>query len=189
MFDAVLQFAPIARDRSPILRDLGLSSKEYLLVTLHRPYNTDVPQRLCEILDALEQIDAPVIFPVHPRTQQRIAQLNGTLGVNLNSSRVRLIEPVSYLDMLVLEENARVILTDSGGMQKEAYFFSVPCLTLRPETEWLETVRAGWNVVVGTDASEIRKAIQRTNWPSTRPPLFGAGDAALRIVAALERGT
>jgi UDP-GlcNAc3NAcA epimerase len=90
--------------------------------------------------------------------------------------------------MLVLEENARVILTDSGGMQKEAYFFGVPCLTLRPETEWLETVQVGWNVVVDADANEIRKAIQRKTWPSARAPLFGMGDAALRIVAGLEKG-
>ncbi len=187
MFDAILQFAPIARNRASILCELGVDPKGYLLATLHRPYNTDGADHLCGILAALAQLDVPVIFPVHPRTRHRIDQLSQSCSLDLDISPIKLIEPVGYLDMLVLEENARTILTDSGGMQKEAYYFGVPCVTLRSETEWLETVQAGWNIVVGLDPSLIWQAIHRTEWPSTRPPLFGSGDAALRILDSLER--
>jgi len=135
MYDAVLQFAEIARQRSTILQDLGLEPKGYLVATVHRPYNTDVPENLRNILTAFLEIGEPIVFPVHPRTRRKIAQLDGTFGLERATRNVRMIEPVGYLDMLVLEQNARLILTDSGGMQKEAYFFSVPCVTLRPETE------------------------------------------------------
>lgn len=184
MYDAVLRFAAAARKRSSILSDLGLDSKGYLLATVHRAYNTDNPETLANILTALADAGETVIFPVHPRTRQRIAEMNGA-GVPL-AANVRMTEPVSYLDMLVLEQHARVILTDSGGMQKEAFFFAVPCITLRPETEWVETVASGWNVIAGTEPSRICEAMRRTDWPKGDPPrLFGGGDAAERIVKAL----
>ena len=147
MYDAVLQFSEIARRQSTILEDLGIKPKEYLLVTVHRPYNTDVPENMKSILDAFLEINEPIIFPVHPRTKQYL--INSTLSIQ--NSKLRCISPVGYLDMLVLEQNAKAILTDSGGMQKEAYFFGVPCVTMRTETEWVETVKAGWNVVVGAE--------------------------------------
>jgi UDP-GlcNAc3NAcA epimerase len=142
MYDAVLQFSDIARRRSAILEDLGLKSKGYLLATIHRPYNTDNSGMLLGTLDAFRQIKEPVVFPVHPRIRQKIADFN---LVDWQSPQMnpKFIDPVGYLDMLVLEENARMILTDSGGMQKEAYFLQVPCVTLRPETEWVEPVQAG----------------------------------------------
>ncbi|MCK4791226.1 MAG: UDP-N-acetylglucosamine 2-epimerase [Desulfobacteraceae bacterium] len=142
MYDAVLEFSEIARQRSTILQDLGLKSKGYLLATVHRPYNTDVPENLHNILTAFFEIGEPIIFPIHPRTRQRIAEF----GLGNPQSEIRnlqFIDPVGYLDMLVLEQHAQLILTDSGGIQKEAYFFGVPCVTLRPETEWVETVEAG----------------------------------------------
>lgn len=105
------------------------------------------------------------------------------------TSNVQMIDPVGYLDMLVLEENARAILTDSGGVQKEAFFFGVPCITMRTETEWIETVAAGWNVVVGNDCERILAATLKTDWPTSKPPsVFGEGDAATRIVDLLENG-
>ncbi len=187
MYDAVLQFAKTANERSKILNELKLKPKQYLLVTVHRAYNTDVPENLTSILSALKEMNEPVIFPVHPRTRQKIAELNGRLDFTEASTNVRLIEPVSYLDMLVLEQNARLIMTDSGGMQKEAYFFSVPCATLRPETEWLETVEAGWNVVSGVEPENIIAATQKTDWPVEQGRrLFGNGDAAQKIVDSLE---
>lgn len=187
MYDAMLQFAEIARQRSTILQDLDLNSKEYLLATVHRPYNADEPATLRNILSAFVEIGEPIIFPVHPRTRQRIAQLNGIFGSGHSAGNVRLIEPVGYLDMLVLQENARAILTDSGGMQKEAFFFGVPCVTLRPETEWVETVETGWNVVAGTDPDSIVQATRRNSRPGDRPPeVFGSGNAAALIVAALD---
>ena len=168
MYDAVLQFAEIARQRSTILQDLGLKSKGYLLATIHRPYNTDVPENLRNILAAFAEIEEPIIFPIHPRTRQRIVEF-GLSNVKRETWNVKLIEPVGYLDMLVLEQHARMILTDSGGMQKEAYFFGVPCVTLRLETEWVETVEAGWNVVVGANRVQIVRAVNRREWPQETP--------------------
>jgi UDP-GlcNAc3NAcA epimerase len=187
MYDAVLQFAEIARQRSTILQDLGLKPKGYLVATVHRPYNTDVPENLRNILTAFLEIGEPIVFPVHPRTRRKIAELDGTFGLERATCNVRMIEPVGYLDMLVLEQNARLILTDSGGMQKEAYFFSVPCVTLRPETEWVETVEAGWNVVVGANRERIVGVVNGHVWSQNTPPLlFGDGHASQAIVQLLE---
>jgi UDP-N-acetylglucosamine 2-epimerase len=188
MYDAVLQFATIARQHSTILQDLGLEQKGYLLATVHRPYNTDVLEHLRSILTAFLEIEEPVIFPVHPRTRQKIGELYGTLNLSRSGSCLKLIEPVGYLDMLMLEENARLILTDSGGMQKEAYFFGVPCITLRPETEWVETVEAGWNILTGAQSAEIHFALRNFTLPDKRPPIFGSGTAALEIVRVLSAG-
>ncbi|MFQ5676432.1 MAG: non-hydrolyzing UDP-N-acetylglucosamine 2-epimerase [bacterium] len=189
MYDAVLKFMEIARKRSNILQRLGVQPRKYFLATLHRAYNTDVVENLHNILCALTEIGEPVIFPAHPRTRNRIEQTNGQLHALDGDSNVRTIDPVSYLDMLVLEENARAILTDSGGMQKEAYFLGVPCITLRPETEWIETVEAGWNKLVGANLNRIVTAVKNVNSPPNRKKtsrLFGQGDAALRIVKKLE---
>ena len=184
MYDAVLQFSEIAQRRSTILQDLGLESKSYLLATVHRPYNTDIPENLGNILAAFLEIDEPIVFPVHPRTRQRIAEFG--LGNPQSAIRnLQFIDPVGYLDMLVLEQNARVILTDSGGMQKEAYFFGVPCLTLRPETEWIETVEAGWNVVVGSESSLIVDKALNMQPPQAERGMFGDGHAGARIVYTL----
>lgn len=184
MLDAVLQFGKIARDRSDILNQLGVTPQSYLLATLHRPYNTDVPENLRAILDAFADTGETVVFPVHPRTRQKIAELDGT--TRATTDNVKMIEPVGYLDMLMLEQNARLMLTDSGGMQKEAYFFGVPCVTLRPETEWVETVEAGWNVIAGAMRDQILRAVIEHTWPTAQPPqLFGDGHAAEKIVEHL----
>jgi UDP-GlcNAc3NAcA epimerase len=186
MYDAVLQFSEIAQGRSTILHNLHLKSKEYLLATIHRPYNTDVPENLRSIIDAFLGIDEPIVFSVHPRTRERIAVLDGQIKSQVYS-KMRVIDPIGYLDMLVLEQNARLILTDSGGMQKEAYFFGVPCITLRPETEWIETVEAGWNVVVGSEYSLIVEKAQTVEPPpESKRQMFGNGHASELIVQALE---
>jgi len=193
MYDAVLQFGELARQRSTILHDLGLKPKGYLLATVHRPYNTDVAENLRNILAAFAEIEEPIIFPIHPRTRQRIVEfglLNPQSATCTEPSRSirnpKFIDPVGYLDMLMLEQNARMILTDSGGMQKEAYFFAVPCVTLRPETEWVETVEAGWNVVVDTDPERILWAANGRVWPEDTPPaMFGDGCASQRITRLL----
>jgi UDP-N-acetylglucosamine 2-epimerase len=186
MYDAVRQFGPVACKRSTILRDLGLTSRRFLLATVHRAYNTDETAVLDAILSAFAATGEVVIFPVHPRTRGQIEKLTH-LGDRLAASpSIRLIDPLGYLDMLVLEQHARLIMTDSGGMQKEAYFFGVPCVTLRPETEWVETVEAGWNVVAGTGTDAILRAVRDTRWPEEPPaPIFGRGDAADRIVNVL----
>ena len=176
MYDAVLQFSEIAQKKLKILTDLGLESKEYLLATVHRPYNTDQPENLKNILEAFGEISTTIVFPVHPRTRKKIDALGDKENLPQN---IKFLEPVGYLDMLLLEKNAKMILTDSGGIQKEAFFFAVPCVTLRPETEWVETVDAGWNVLVGNDREKIVSAVKRTYWPLEIPDLiFGDGSAA-----------
>ena len=180
MYDAVLQFSEIAKRRSTILEDLGIKSKEYLVATVHRPYNTDIPENLESIISAFLEINEPIIFPVHPRTRQR---LNGLSAHQLKN--LKLISPVGYLDMLMLEKNAKAILTDSGGMQKEAYWFGVPCVTLRDETEWVETVETGWNVVVGAGHEKIVEAVRSFKTDNPRPELYGDGNAAEKIIQYL----
>jgi UDP-N-acetylglucosamine 2-epimerase len=182
MYDAVLQFGEIATRRSRILQSLELEPKKYLLTTLHRAYNTDNPGNLKNILAVYQQVEDTVIFPIHPRTMQAIKTARIAVPGN-----VRVIDPVGYLDMLVLEKNARLILTDSGGIQKEAYFFRVPCLTLRPETEWIETVESGWNLLVGSEPGRITEGIYRHEWPDTQPASFyGDGHASEKIAHLLD---
>ncbi|RME97643.1 MAG: UDP-N-acetylglucosamine 2-epimerase (non-hydrolyzing) [Chloroflexi bacterium] len=181
MYDAVLQFSAVARQKSSILQDLGLEPGGYLLATVHRPYNTDVPENLAAILSAFEEIGEPVVFPAHPRTRKMLEKFN----LNSDIENLKLIEPVGYLDMLMLEQHARLLLTDSGGMQKEAYFFGVPCVTLRPETEWVETVEAGWNVLVGANRAQIVAAAQNFVRPPAHPSLYGDGHSAGVIVGWL----
>lgn len=186
MYDAVLQFAEIARRRSTILQDMRLKPQSYLLATIHRPYNTDVPENLRNILTAFSKIDELIIFPVHPRTQEKIAMLDGSFNLERVMRNVKIIEPVGYLDMLMMEHNARIILTDSGGIQKEAYFFGVPCVTLRSETEWAETLEGGWNVLVGNNRSLIVREALNMKIPQTEKGAFGDGQAVKHILHIIE---
>jgi len=183
MYDAVQQFVAYAQNRSNFLERLQLRPKEYLLATLHRPHNTDVSANLKSILRAFNEMDLPVIFPVHPRTRLKIAALCEEFPV---ANHVVMIEPLGYLDMLVAEQNALCILTDSGGIQKEAYFMGVPCITLRDETEWVETVQSGWNVLVGADTHKIKEAVINCAPANlSRPSVFGDGHAAEKIIEIL----
>jgi UDP-GlcNAc3NAcA epimerase len=181
MYDAVRHSMDVVERRSHMLSSLKLQPGSYLLATIHRPDNTDKVDRLSDILAAFNELDEDIVFPVHPRTSQAI----GRSGCEL-SSHVRLLEPVSYLDMLALEANARMILTDSGGVQKEAYFFGVPCLTLREETEWVETVEAGWNMLVGASKAKIIQGVQEFRPQGRRPEIFGDGKASHKIVDCLQ---
>lgn len=189
MYDAVLMFSERARRHSTILKDLGLMRKCYFLATIHRPYNTDNLTALRNIFCALESIDEQIIFPIHPRTRVRLEEAGLSRNFK-NEDKLRLIDPVSYLDMLILEENARLILTDSGGVQKEAYFFAVPCLTLRPETEWVETVESGWNLLVEPRPERLSAALKHEfPSPDQHPSIFGDGQSAHSIVSILEQTT
>ncbi len=181
MLDAMLQNRPIARRRSDVLTRLGLQPGRYALLTVHRAGNTDDPARLRQIVIAMNAVPETVVFPVHPRTRKALIQLDIRLAPH-----IQLTEPVSYLDMVVLEENARLIATDSGGVQREAYFLGIPCLTLRDETEWVETVETGWNRLVGTDPERILEAWFHFAPPAERPPIFGDGTAAQRIAQILD---
>ncbi len=176
MLDAMLANRPLARSKSTILQALGLTTKSYVLATVHRAANTDSPERLASLVQALNAIDETIVFPVHPRTRKA---LDG-IGAHLNA-HIRVIEPVGYYDMMMLEENARLIATDSGGVQREAYFLSVPCITLRDETEWGDTVEAGWNRLVGVDPQKILTAWKHFSPPAEQPPIFGDGQASEEI--------
>ncbi|MBN1556395.1 MAG: UDP-N-acetylglucosamine 2-epimerase (non-hydrolyzing) [Phycisphaerae bacterium] len=186
MYDSVLYNTRLAEKSSDILDRLGLESKSYYLSTIHRAENTDDPSRLTGILDAFSRLTRPIVLPLHPRTRK-------TLGAGLETltDRVRVIDPVPYLDMLMLEKHARMILTDSGGVQKEAYWFDVPCVTLRDETEWVELAQAGCNRVVGAEAKNILQAVREFETlnavlPENRPTdLYGDGHAAEKIVECL----
>ena len=154
----------------------------YYLATVHRPANTDDVVTLRQLLTALGQLELPVVLPLHPRTRAVIEKH----GIE-TASNLQLIEPVGYLEMLALEQGARSVLTDSGGVTREAYFLSVPCVTLRTETEWPETLVDGWNVLAGSDLDAIVQAARRPR-PQTAPlPAFGDGRAATKIVEMLER--
>ena len=180
MFDAFLQNLEVARKSTRVMKDLGLERNGYALLTVHRAENVDEPDRLAGILHGVGDSGRRTIFPVHPRTRAMFA----AAGLK-SASNVRLIDPVGYLEMLVLEENAEAVVTDSGGVQKEAYFAGRPCITLRDRTEWTETVDAGWNVLVGTDAAAIARAMRDFRPDGARPELFGDGHAAERVVEAL----
>jgi UDP-GlcNAc3NAcA epimerase len=171
--DVLCDVLRATRDKLPP----GEARGEYLLATVHRNYNTDDPERLKAVLSCLECAPCPVVLPLHPRTRLRIEEAGLRMPAN-----VELCGPVTYSQMLVLERDAAAIATDSGGVQREAYLWGVPCLTLREETEWVETVQTGWNTIVGADPAAFRAALGRPR-PTERPPVFGDGHAAERIAA------
>ena len=177
-----LQKAQAARGR-PIVRNLELAEGEYLLVTLHRPSNVDDRPTLEGLVRALTSCDRPVVFPVHPRTRKNLLAFG--LWETLQS-KFRVLEPVDYLDFLALLMHAAKVVTDSGGVQKEAYFFGIPCITVRDETEWMETVEDGWNVLVGRDPEDVLDAIERFRPSGTKSKSFGDGHAAERIARLLD---
>ena len=194
MYDSILYYLKLSERKSTILKDLGFDTSHelrvtsYYLATLHRAENTDDPKRLESILKALNEIgrNTPVVLPLHPRTKKMIE----TYHLFSKFKNIKFIEPVSYLNMLKLEKNATAILTDSGGVQKEAYWLKVPCLTLREETEWVETIKSGWNVLVGIGVKRIVKEVRNTE--KRRRYLkgsrgFGDGKASQKIVQILIR--
>jgi len=185
MYDGVLRRAADAARESTALRELGLTPGGYVLATVHRAENTDDPHRLDGILSGLIRVAAvrPVVFPVHPRTRKKMAGRLQDAGADLT-----VIDPAGYLDFLHLERNAAAIATDSGGVQKEAFFLGVPCVTLRDETEWIETIDAEWNTLTPADPDAIAAAVERMvgrRGRSAPPPLFGDGNAGGRIAALL----
>jgi UDP-N-acetylglucosamine 2-epimerase len=175
MADANRIFAPIARERSQILGTLGVAPGEYALATVHREANVR-PERLSRIIQALDSLELPLVFPAHPRTREALAEL---------PHRFRTIEPVGFLDFAALASQARVVITDSGGVQKEAYWYHVPCVTLRPSTEWVDTVEVGANVLVDDDPAAVVRAVTEARFPADAPELYGDGHASERIAAAL----
>jgi UDP-N-acetylglucosamine 2-epimerase len=175
MADASMRLAPIARARSHALERLGVKPGRYLVVTLHREANVRMP-RLGRIVEGLRRLEEPLVFPAHPRTRAALAA---------NGLEIPVIDPLGYLDLAALASQARVILTDSGGLQKEAYWYGVPCVTLRPSTEWVDTVELGANTLVDDDPDRLVQAVAHARMPSDRPQLYGDGKASERIAEAL----
>ncbi len=182
MYDVVRRFGAIARARSRIMDTLGVADGGYHLLTLHRKENTDDRAVLERILTGLAASETPIVFPMHPRARKMLESFGLTLP-----AAVRAIEPLGYLDTLRLLSGARLVLTDSGGVQKEAYFAGRACVTLREETEWTELVDAGANVLAGSDPTLIADLVGREPWPVPSDGLYGSGDAADRIAADLLR--
>jgi UDP-N-acetylglucosamine 2-epimerase len=183
MADVALSFAGLAEQRSTILEDQGLEPDGYGLVTAHRPGNVDDPARLEQLVDLLAAIPLPLFYPVHPRTSRRLAE-TGLLAKLEAAPNVQLHAPVGYLDLLRLAANARAVITDSGGLQKEAYVLRTRCITLRDRTEWVETVESGWNTLVDLSADAAVAAVA-TEPPAAHPDIYRAGRAAAGIVAAI----
>ncbi|UVT16841.1 MAG: UDP-N-acetylglucosamine 2-epimerase (non-hydrolyzing) [Nitrospira sp.] len=181
MYDALLLHRASAERRSNILTRLELSPRSYYVATIHRAENTDHPDRLRSILQAFQTVKKPVILPLHPRTKKKLNEYAVQAGNN-----VRCLDPLGYLDMVRLQEHAACVLTDSGGVQKEAYYLRIPCVTFRTETEWIETVTAGWNIVCGSDTATIVNAVEKMErCQAPHRSLYGDGRATERIVEVL----
>jgi UDP-GlcNAc3NAcA epimerase len=184
MHDVALFYGERARRQSSILDRLGLTTKSFVLATCHRAENTDDKARLTAIIEALCDLSArmPVILPLHPRTH-RLLQTHGLAD---KIGNIVVLEPLPYLDMVALEQAAYVICTDSGGVQKEAYFFDVPCVTMRDETEWVELVQAGGNQLAGADRERIKSAVKRASTqPKSTIQAYGDGHTAEKILNIL----
>lgn len=181
MFDAVLHFGKIAKDKSKIINNLGLNHKDFILTTIHRAENTNDIVKLKNIIEALNDSNKTIVIPLHPRTSKYISEY----GLKFNKN-IMVINPIGYLDMLSLENNCEKIVTDSGGVQKEAFFMKKPCITIRDETEWVETVENGWNRIVGTNKEKISEAITTFKPEMPQDLIFGDGNSSEKICNILE---
>jgi UDP-GlcNAc3NAcA epimerase len=181
MYDAILKFSEIAKKKSNVINAIGVTPEDYILVTIHRAENTDNIERLKNIIGALNECGEKIVLPIHPRTKKFMENYN--LKFNEN---IKILDPVGFLDMVLLEKNSKKIVTDSGGVQKEAFFMDKPCITMRDETEWVETVNNGWNVVVGADKEKILNNIKHFKPTLPKQNHFGDGNAAGKIVDILD---
>jgi UDP-GlcNAc3NAcA epimerase len=183
MVDLALKVQPRARARTDLVQRNGVEPQRYVLVTAHRAGNVDDPARLEKLVSLLRAVPLDVVMPLHPRTRQRLER-SGQLSLLADAPHIKLTDPLGYLELTSLLCNAHTLLTDSGGLQKEAYLARVPCITLRASTEWVETVNLGWNVLVDLDAEAALGALER-RVPAEHPPLYGDGRAAERVVGSL----
>jgi UDP-N-acetylglucosamine 2-epimerase (non-hydrolysing)/UDP-GlcNAc3NAcA epimerase len=183
MVDIALRVQPRARERIDLLEARSLAPGEYVLATAHRAGNVDDPERLAQLVELLLAVPMTMILPLHPRTRARLQDV-GLLDRLEHAERLILTAPLGYVELTALLCNARAVLTDSGGIQKEAYLAGVPCITLRPSTEWVETVEHGWNVLVDLDRDAALGALEAEP-PAERPPLYGDGEAGRRVRDAL----
>ncbi len=183
MVDALFDNWELAKSQSMIMEKCGVKRKEYALLTIHRKENTDIRENLEHIVTAMLEGKEAILFPIHPRTEKALKRFN--LMDNLRESNVKVLPPLGYLDFLQLLGNSRQVLTDSGGVQKEAYLLRIPCVTLRSETEWVETVDVGWNILVGAHPEKIKDAMESFRPVQDWVPLFGDGMASEKIEKVL----
>jgi UDP-N-acetylglucosamine 2-epimerase (non-hydrolysing)/UDP-GlcNAc3NAcA epimerase len=184
MADVTSMMTPVAEKRSDVRERLGLEESAYLLVTAHRAGNVDDEASIARLVEVLEALPMPAVFPVHPRTRARL-EAAGALERLEGTGDLALVPPLGYLDFLQLLRGAAAVLTDSGGVQKEAYLLRVPCLTMRETTEWVETVELGWNRLVGLDRDRVLAALEDLVPPEHHPDLYGGGHAAEAVVEAI----
>ena len=191
MYDNSMYFSAMADTKSDVIERLGLSYRNFVLATIHRPANTDNEENLRSIFRALSDIAATgidVVVPLHPRTRKRLNELTSERISELGNERLRIIDPVSFFEIIRLEKNARVVMTDSGGVQKEAFFYGTPCVILRPETEWVEIVDAGAGILADADYERIMKAYEELSGREVKfPPLFGDAHASEKILSEIVR--
>ncbi|NIA23180.1 MAG: UDP-N-acetylglucosamine 2-epimerase (non-hydrolyzing) [Proteobacteria bacterium] len=179
MYDILKMNLTKIEHKKALLQQYNLNEGKYILVTVHREANTE-KDNLEKIISALSQIEEPVVFPLHPRTKKKLVQYN-LLYKLIGRRNMQIINPVGYVEMLILEKFSRLIVTDSGGIQKEAYIIGVPCITLREETEWVKTVDDGWNILVGNDADKLLKAVKEFHPRGRRKNIFGDGNSAINM--------
>jgi UDP-N-acetylglucosamine 2-epimerase len=182
MYDTVLFFLPLAGKRMHKLGELTVSVDDYYFATIHRPSNTDDENNLLNILKAFSKLNKKVIFPIHPRTKKMIEKFKFKLSKNIIA-----LDPVGYIDSLMFINNAKAVLTDSGGMQKEAFYLKTPCITIRSETEWTETINQGWNRLVDSDQQKIITAVSNFSIPKIHEPVYGNGRTAHSIKEILRK--
>lgn len=191
MYDNSLFFADIVEEKTSLLSELDLLNKDFILATIHRDYNTDNPLRLHAIFEALVEIalekKIQVVLPLHPRTKKKMESLSTELKDRLNEFvNIQIIPPVSFLEMIAMEKNAQLVVTDSGGVQKEAYYFHKPCVILRPETEWVEIIEAGTGILAGAEKEKIKEAVNQLLYKTFEfPAIYGDGQAAEFICQTL----
>ncbi|WP_291632268.1 non-hydrolyzing UDP-N-acetylglucosamine 2-epimerase [Clostridium sp.] len=182
MYDATINFSKVSKEKSTIMDHLNLNHEEFILTTIHRAENTNDINRLKNIIDALNESGEKIVLPLHPRTKKYMDDYKFKF-----KNHIKIIEPVGYLDMISLELHCKKILTDSGGVQKEAFFMKKPCVTMRDETEWVETVENGWNIVVGTDKKKILNGIVSFKPEKDQENIFGDGHAAEKILDIINK--
>jgi len=183
MYDAILWARDVAREKSEILNDLSVQADKFILSTVHRATNTDNRNTLESIIDGLSNAPLPVVLPLHPRTEERLEEYGLREWA---TDELEVIDPVGYIDFVRLIDDAERVATDSGGVQKEAFYLDTPCVTMREETEWRETTECGWNRLVGSDSAKIRDTLKADDWPESKPDLYGNGQASQRVIEVLE---
>ena len=182
-YDAILWARDVAREESEILNGLSVQADKFTLSTVHRAANTDDRNTLESIIDGLSNAPLPVVLPLHPRTEERLEEYGLREWA---TDELEIIDPVGYIDFVRLIDNAERVATDSGGVQKEAFYLDTPCVTMREETEWRETTECGWNRLVGSDSAKIRDTLKADDWPESKPDLYGNGQASRHMIEVLE---